>query len=630
MRADSIDVNSIGESLDQAAAALRAGNYTNAEALCQGILRRDPSNISGMRILAAVVGQTGAPKRAIELIQKCIALRPERAEAHVQLARLFIMDERCSDAIAALKRALEIEPQNASAQNDLGLTHLTEGNPAEALQCFERAIHIEPDLALGHYNMGLALECQGLFADAIAAFRKATSIKPDFAEAHSELGTLLLYHNCRVEALACFRRAAELKPESVVGLISEAKLRMEQQDTVGAAECARRAVARNFNSSDAHSMLGSILMELGQFANAAAEFEVSIALNRRQIAAYHELARVRRVGERDRPLVTQMEWILKERELPQMQRADLHLALGKAYDDLGQYNLAIAHFDAGNRLKHGTDGSYVATRLATIATRIIDTYSTDFFAETARQGSKSELPLLIVSMPRSGSTLVEQILSSHPDIAAGGELPFWGEQAPTVRLSARGDIDPAWIEATAREYEKSLALISPTARRVTDKWPQNFDLLWLIFSVFPRARVIHCRRHAIDACLSMYFQNFSRRIDFANDRADLLSYYREYNRLMAHWRSVLPPDRFMEVQYEELVANPEAVTRKMIEFCGLEWDDACLHPERNKRAVRTASVWQARQPVYRTSVARWRNYEPWLGPLRELLPDTDRMDTTTT
>jgi hypothetical protein len=162
------------------------------------------------------------------------------------------------------------------------------------------------------------------------------------------------------------------------------------------------------------------------------------------------------------------------------------------------------------------------------------------------------------------------------------------------------------------------------AARITDKMPQNFNFVALIHAVFPRARIIHCRRHPVDTCLSNYFQNFSRGIDFAFERGDLLAFYRQYERLMAHWRSVLPANVFMEVQYEELVANPEPVTRKMIEFIGLEWDDACLHHERNKRAVRTASVWQARQPVYKTSVARWKNYRQWLGPLEELLTEEER------
>ena len=227
-------------------------------------------------------------------------------------------------------------------------------------------------------------------------------------------------------------------------------------------------------------------------------------------------------------------------------------------------------------------------------------------------------------MPRSGTTLVEQILSRHPDVAAGGELMFWGERVASFRVSASDGIDPAWVRNAAQDYRSLLTSISSTARRVTDKRPNNFQLIGFIHAVFPRARIIHCVRHPVDTCLSIYFQSFARRMDFAYDRDDLVSSFRQYQRLMAHWRNLLPEDRFLEVKYEELVSNPDKITRGMVRFCGLEWNDACLHSEHNKRAVRTASVWQVRQPVYKTSVARWRNYEPWLGAFQSLLADADK------
>src|SRR5262249_60022321 len=180
--------------------------------------------------------------------------------------------------------------------------------------------------------------------------------------------------------------------------------------------------------------------------------------------------------------------------------------------------------------------------------------------------------IFIVGMLRSGTTLVEQILSSHPEVAAGGELAFWAEHAPGFRVNARGDIDPAWVNEVVNDCRTLLTSISSTARRITDKRPNNFHFIGLIHSVFPRARIIHCQRHPIDTCLSIYFQNFARRIDFAYDRSDLLRAYLQYCGLMAHCRKVLPVDRFLEIQYEELVADREAMSRKMIEFCGLDWN----------------------------------------------------------
>jgi hypothetical protein len=232
---------------------------------------------------------------------------------------------------------------------------------------------------------------------------------------------------------------------------------------------------------------------------------------------------------------------------------------------------------------------------------------------------RDETPLLIVGMPRSGTTLVERIVSSHPRATGRGELPFWSEEGP------------AWLEApldarSGRAAEVRAAYLrvlrAGTAGhvlRATDKMPFNFFWLGLVHRLFPRARFVHCRRHPVDTCLSIYTTQFGVSWPFASSRADLALYYRLYARLMDHWRAVIPPERLLEVDYEDVVADPDASARRLVAFAGLPWDDACLAPEKNPDAVRTANKWQARQPVYRTSTERWRRYEPWLGELRELL-----------
>jgi hypothetical protein len=268
-----------------------------------------------------------------------------------------------------------------------------------------------------------------------------------------------------------------------------------------------------------------------------------------------------------------------------------------------------------------------------------DSLIADFSAEALARAERpattappgGDLPVLIVGMPRSGTTLTEQVLSSHPSVGAGGELRFWGRKVSewrfppsddtfgrAERLPLRlGSVEADELSRAAEEYRAALRAIGPQALRVTDKEPLNFEHLGLIWKAIPHARVIHCRRRPIDICLSIYFNFFNGKM--AWDRADLVFQYRQYERLMAHWRNVLPTDFFTEVEYETLVADREAETRRLVDFCGLEWNDACLAPERNPRRIKTASLWQARQPVYRTSLERWRRYEPWLGELRELL-----------
>ena len=249
---------------------------------------------------------------------------------------------------------------------------------------------------------------------------------------------------------------------------------------------------------------------------------------------------------------------------------------------------------------------------------MIRTLTPDHFTRRAAFGADSELPVLIVGMPRSGTTLVEQILSSHPEIAGGGELTFWGDKANALAVAGVALSEEAAHELAAK-YLALLRRIGPAAHRVTDKMPQNYMHLGLIHMVFPRARTIHCRRDPIDTCLSIYFTHFGLMKDYAFERRGIIFFYEQYLSLMAHWRRVLPPDRFLEVDYEALVADPEPVTRRIIDFCGLDWDDACLRSENNPRVVSTASMWQARQRIYQTSVERWRRYEPWLGEFGRLL-----------
>jgi hypothetical protein len=214
-------------------------------------------------------------------------------------------------------------------------------------------------------------------------------------------------------------------------------------------------------------------------------------------------------------------------------------------------------------------------------------------------------------MMRSGTTLTEQILSSHPKVKGGGELFFWSENA---LRALSGDKAPF-----GAEYVELLKKIGPEEERVTDKMPSNYRFVGLIHSALPNARLIHVRRSPVDTCLSIWATPNHLPSEGGHIKRDIVFVYKEYLRMMEHWRSVLPKNRFFEVDYEELVANREPVTRRMVEFCGLKWDDACLSPERNTRTISTPSLWQARQPIYNSSVERWRNFEPWLGDFRDLL-----------
>jgi hypothetical protein len=365
-------------------------------------------------------------------------------------------------------------------------------------------------------------------------------------------------------------------------------------------------------------LLAHTLIAEGRMAEAEQELMAALDANPRSTGAWYELSTMRKMMPNDRPLIERMTAVLRAGRLSLHEQAFLHFAVGKMHDDLREFEAAMTHFDLANRISAGS-GRLDRKMVRRTIDRWMELVSGAGAGDAAASGE--ERPVFIVGMPRSGTTLVEQILSSHPLVVAGGELGFWSEHAQAVLDGGADALAPETLQRLAGDYLAMLREISPDAARVTDKNPFNFRHLGLLRVLFPQAFIIHCRRHPVDTCLSMYFTYFqASSLSFTGNRADLVFYYREYERVMRHWRETLPAERFQEVDYEVLVTNREVETRRLVSFCQLDWDDSCLRPEANRRTVATASLWQARQPVYRSSMERWRNYEPWLGEFAELMP----------
>jgi tetratricopeptide (TPR) repeat protein len=612
----------ISRLLKAAIAAYRDGRGDEAERLSRQILAQQPDHVAALQIMGALAGQTGRLPLALRIVQKAVSLQPDLASAHIQLASLLRQDGNFAGATEELNVVLRLQPDNADAYNDLGLVHLAESQFQRAADCFAEALRLDPESGLAHYNMALALEALGSVAAAIERYQDAVRLRPTMAEAYHKLGLLLVREARRERAVECLRAASALRPGTAFALLCEARiLGLADDDTTSEEEeLVRRAISLEPRNGEAHAMLGTILMQQGRFDEAAASFDLANALDTQDVVGPASLVQVKRLSETDRPLIEQLEQTLQNPGISRNEAIVIQFALGKAYDDLGEYGRAIEHFDRANSLKKRMNKHYDRDAHANLVDRLIRRFTPEFFARNKDMAHDWDVPVLIVGMPRSGTTLAEQILSSHPDVTPGGELSFWVDHAADFGVDRHGKIDPVWMRETQAAYLSRLGQISATARRITDKLPQNFQNVGLLHAAFPRARVIHCRRDPMDTCLSNYFTNFANRMDFSFDREWIVDYYRQYARLTQHWLNVLPSSCLLEIEYEELVATPEPVIRRMIDFCGLEWDDACLRPEQNQRLVKTASVWQARQPIYRTSVARWKRYEPWLGCLRELLP----------
>jgi tetratricopeptide (TPR) repeat protein len=474
--------------------------------------------------------------------------------------------------------------------------------------------------------LGMALEKLGNISGAIAAYDRATQLLPSLTEAWFRAGALVYTLGHRDEAIGCFRRAAATGGKTSFGRLGMARALLIEDRNEEAEQVLRQTLTRDPQNAMAHDLLGNLLSECGHFDEARECFQRAITLAPLLAGSYYDLVRCRRITNDDDTLLHRMEAALSTTGLEPAQRHRLHLAIGKAADDLGDYALAMQHFDAADEVRRGSV-SFDSAAFSSEIDRLIARCTPELIARAREIGSSDETPILSLGMPRSGTTLVEQILSMHPEVGAGGELNFWNERGAEWHRSGEGANEKTFLAKAASDYLGVLRAIAPKAARVTDKMPFNFLWAGLIHLAFPRASIIHCRRTAVDTAVSIHQTHFHSGFAFPTGGTELVEYFHNYQRVAEHWRSVLSADRFIEVDYEELTRKPEPVIRRMIAACDLTWDDACLRPECNPRAVKTPSKWQTRQPIYRTSIARWRRYEPWLGPLHALVEPESKPDT---
>jgi len=439
-----------------------------------------------------------------------------------------------------------------------------------------------------------------------------------------------LYNEGKVtSAAACFRLAVAADPNSAQAHAQLAWCLHEPEKTPEAIEHLRIAKELDPTSEKVLESLATLLVRSGEFEEADQTFRRVLELNPKSATSLCGLVGCKRFSDEDRNVTARIAEAAIDMARTEKQRSHLHRAAGKAYDDLGEYEVAMRHFDDSNRLAEiiskKSGQPFGAEELRQYTDLLIEVFTADKFTHAGEIGSNSELPVLIVGMIRSGTTLLDQILSRHPMVASAGEINFWTSPGPgsLMREFLRGKIDRAKVSDVCQAYRIQLRAAGPTKGRIIDKMPMNFLGLGLIHLLFPNARIIHCRRNPIDTCLSIYVTELGTpRANFAVSRRNILFMYKQYLRLMEHWRAVLPADRFIEVDYETVVSNQEAEVKRVVDFLGLDWDEACLNVRENHGIVTTPSAWQARQPIYKTSVERWRRYEPWLGEFRELLAES--------
>jgi len=524
-----------------------------------------------------------------------------------------------SAALLACNQILQVAPDNPEALRISGLCLQAMGRHHEAIDRFERAARQDPRVL---QPLGVSLQVLGQVTKAAQCFLRAIELSPNVASNYLCLGRLMLERGHIPNAVDCARDAVRLDPGSAPNhlFLAQALVRMGSADEAGSEF--RRALARDPNSALLHRLLGFHLLATGETEKARESFERSIALLPSQGHAYLGLSQLKKVTASEREIVDRMLAALEIEGLKPEDRSTLHYGLGKAFDDLAEYGTAMDHYDEANRLAYEQRGprpTFLPEAASARAAQVGQFFTKERMEGYRSVGDASDLPIFIVGMMRSGTTLVDQILSSHPDVGAAGEVPLWTTDGPNAIDYAADKMSPAFLKGLSNQYLQLLQRISPGTRHVTDKMPANFQMLGLINLALPRAKIVHIKRNPADTCLSIYATPYSVSPSFAHSKENIASAYRHYLRMMELWRQVLPAGTLLEVEYEELVRDRERITREIIRHCGLEWNDACLAPERNARLVSTPSVMQVRQPVFQSSVDRWKRFEPWLGPIKELL-----------
>jgi tetratricopeptide (TPR) repeat protein len=544
-----------------------------------------------------------------------VARRP--ADDWVESARRALASGRLGEAIQALGNAAAAEPGNALILTDLGLTYLMAGRPRDALDLLRQAVSVDPHSAKARLRLGMALGALGDAAAAAGAYEQALALQPSLAEAHYQLGLLHENFGRPQLALAGYRRAADTADEIDLREMAEARtLSLEGREDL-AAPLLRAVLRRQPRNEAALALLGDTLAALGEFADAERCFEASLALQPHRVALFYNIVRCRPITIEDGELVGRMDAALNLPGLDDQARLMLELARGKAFEDLGRYEAAMAAFDAASAARARITPFDLARFTASVDA-LIAGFDVKALTRAYAGASDDPTPVFVLGMPRSGTTLCEHILGSHPEVACPGELQFWTAHGPTLARTGPGSLEGTFVADTAALYLRYLRGLSPSAARVVDKTPLNIFWVGLIHMIFPRATIIHCRRRPIDTAISIHQTAFAPWQRFPTGGEDLVGYYRQYQRLMAHWRAALPQERMVEVDYETLTLSPENDIRRMVAAVGVAWNDACLRPQDSRRAVRTPSRWQVRQPIHSDSVDRWRRYESFLGPLAAL------------
>ena len=608
---------------------IEAKRWAEAAAALRLVVAAEPRDLAAKSTLAVALIELRDAAGAERLLHEALAADPGFVPAIDNLAALQLTRNDWQGAEANARRSLALRPDSPQALNTLGSALHKQGRDEEAEPLLVQAVRLRRDFVEALYNLGLVRTRRHEHVGADSALRAALKLAPDDPRILATMAELTGEMSLIDESLELAQRAHAIAPDAPAVLWALAGAWRLHGDYETAERLMRQTIELS-PSAPYFANLGHLLWERGELVKARAMLEHALALDPDIGAARMTLAQCGRVTSADDPNLVAAQAHLARPGIADDVRMSLEFAIGKSLDDLGQHTESFVHYQAANRLKQAALPKYEhdSERLFEQACRARFTPAAVRAAQV--HGSQSEVPVFVVGLPRSGTTLTEQIIASHPDAYGCSELLKMREISARIAATSvnRGgreypgavfDLTPVEIKDYAQMYlEHIRVLAGEPKRRIVDKMPMNLKHLGLIAVLFPRAHVVHCRRHPVDNCLSMYFQNFGRGSYYANDLVDVARFYANIERIARVYEQQLPL-AIMDFHYEQVVAEPEARARALIDFIGLPWDDACLNFHQSDRAVRTASAWQVKQPIYTRSVARWKRYGDAIAPLVDTL-----------
>jgi tetratricopeptide (TPR) repeat protein len=642
----------------EAIALINKGSADVAETLCRETLEQHPDDANITALLGAILVKKGQLRDAETMLRKAIELAPSFAKPHEDLGHALLQMGRPKDAIEVLQNATRLDPSLELAFLDLGKALAMTGNAKEADAAFERSFDLNPvrkklAFAAEHQREGRYAEAAKLYREVLQAnprnvdalrmlgiltfgegnvdeaerlFRRAVAAAPDFVNAILDLGMALKEQSRIEEAIECFRQATKLEPRNVKAHFQLGQILAPAALSNEAVESYQRVLEIRPRHGGALLGMGHVLKTLGQQEEAIASYRKCIESKPDRGEVYWSLANLKTYKLSDDD-ITEMQTQLAKSGLSDESHVNFLFALAKAHEDRGDFDKAWEYYVAGNAKRRMLE-HYDPVSLETRDDAVLSVFTKDFLDQNTGLGNPDPAPIFILGLPRSGSTLLEQILASHSMVEGTSELPYIKRVENSLSKNRVDGVNyPEAVRELGEANFKSLGqdyLDAAALHRITgtphfiDKMPNNFPSIGLIHLILPNAKIIDARRYPLDSCLSNFRQLYGRGQPFTYDLTDIGEYFLEYQRMMDHWHAVLP-GRVVTVQYEDVVTDFENQVHRLLDYCELPWEDACLRYHETDRPVRTASSEQVRQPVYTKSVHFWRNHEKNLGELIEVL-----------